>query len=584
MMIANENIGSFWSALIIEELARNGVTYFCLSPGSRSTPLITAVARHPQAQSIMIYDERAAAYHALGYARARGAPAALICTSGTAAANYFPAIVEAAQDEVPLIILTADRPPELRDSGANQTIDQVKIFGGYVRWFFDLPTPDTAVPAKFVLSCVDQLAAASLFPQKGPSHLNCMFREPLEPRPIPFDQGYMQQISGWLDSGEPWRRSYFPAAAVPGPNQDEIIRMLDRAEQGLIIAGRQDIGSDPQAIIRLAEKLNWPVFADITSGLKPWPDHPLLISGYDLIIGQANYDPSFALHLGGRFVSKRLQQKLEASTLQAYLQVSEQIGRTDPGHLVTHRLQADVAAFCQTVSSRITPKAKSAQAPELHKKSKRAEQAAMEVIQRFLPLNEPLIASLIMRHIPEDSGLFLSSSMPVREMDRFCGSVEKRLYIAANRGASGIDGVMASAAGFAAGLKRPVTLLIGDLALLHDLNSLAIIGKLKQPVCTILLNNHGGGIFHFLPIAGYPQLFEEFFAAPHGFSFAPAAKLFGLEYHTAGSSEEFSFAYKTALAAQKPALIEVTTDRRQTARLYQEIDEAVTAALSGEQK
>ncbi len=575
------NINHLWSRLIIEELLRNGIDYFCLSPGSRSTPLTTAVARHKKATSIIIYDERAAAYHALGYARAANKPAALICTSGTAAANYFPAVIEAAQENIPLIVLSADRPPELRDSGANQTIDQVKIYGNYVRWQMDLSAPDENIPAAYVLSTVDRLVHKATGATGGPAHLNCMFREPLTPVEQSVSKSYLQIISGWSKSEQPWT-TYIPQKILPERKHlKEIANRLSAGKNGLVVLGRLPQNKNTKVLRQFLEQLNWPVFPDVSSGLRLGGHSAPLIPYFDLMTPKFNAPFDAVLHLGGRFVSKRLQQFLQRHPPQEYIHVCANDMRLDEGQLVTRRVITSPEAFCRALgkvqpqdTARQTTAALRQQAQIVHAK-------LTELLPEDGALTQPLLSRLIARKIQDGGGLFLANSLPVREMNTFAVDDGARAAVAVNRGASGIDGTLASACGFAAGLNRPVTLLIGDLALLHDLNSLMLVKRIKQPLIIIVVNNGGGGIFHFLPIAECDDVFEKYFATPHQLTFEPAAQMFGLPYRLVSDAPQFTEVYRQALAAGQSMLIEVLTDREENVKLHHYILQELAGALSG---
>ena len=331
----NLNLNQFWSSLIVEELIRNGVDYFCVAPGSRSSPLAVAVAANPRAKSFVHFDERALAFHALGYASATRKACAVITTSGTAAANLFPAIIEASKKKLPLVILTADRPPEFRATGANQTIDQIKIFGEYVRWFFDLPCPTTDIPPGFVLTTIDQAVFRANGELKGPVHLNCMYREPLfengrdSSRAVPADLKY------WQDSRTPYT-SYFCSGDTyqkeryVSPEIEEKIRGIKR---GVIVVGKLASMAEQKNVLALAEKLNWPVFADVTSGLRLGCPHKNVIHYFDQILlgrDRSRPVPTGVLHLGGRITSKRWYDYVQKINPAEYIMVLNHRRETIP--------------------------------------------------------------------------------------------------------------------------------------------------------------------------------------------------------------------------------------------------------------
>jgi len=586
-MIADApTLNSLWSRLLVAELVRCGCSYFCISPGSRSTPLTLAAAEHPGAQTAICLDERGSAYHALGYARATGRPATLICTSGTAVANFLPAVVEAAQDGVPMLLLTADRPPELRHTGANQTIDQVKIYGDFVRWQVDLPCPDRAIAPQFVLTTVDQAVYRAKASPAGPVHLNCMFREPLAPvgETSRFDD-YLQPIQRWLRGKTPYTH-YPPRRMLPGtPALDRVVHKINRARRGVLVLGMLASEEDRLAAAALAKVLRWPVFADVTSGLRLGESPAEHIPYFDQILCSEaftrSHRPKMILHLGGRFVSKRLLQWLEAMPPAEYVMVERHPFRFDAAHRVSQRLEADIAVFCHAMLAEISGKSNPAWRQAWHAASERAGAAIGRALAAQEAASEPGVAQAISETILPGHGLFLANSMPVRDMDMFATAGAAAVRVAANRGASGIDGNIATAVGFAAGLGQPVTAVLGDLAFLHDLNALLQVKNSLVPLILVLINNDGGGIFSFLPVAEMREPFETFFGTPHGLTFAAAAELFGLDYHRPASMADFRRVYAAALQQPRSTVIEIRTERRENHRLHQELRAAVIAAVEG---
>jgi 2-succinyl-5-enolpyruvyl-6-hydroxy-3-cyclohexene-1-carboxylate synthase len=563
-----------WATLIVEELVRSGVDFFCVAPGSRSTPLVAALAENKNAKSLIHFDERGSAFAALGYARAAGRPAAWITTSGTAVANGFPAVVEAATDGVPMILLTADRPPELRQTGANQTIDQPDIFGDYVRWRFDLPAPEEAVDPAMVLTTVDQAVYRTLRAPSGPVHLNLMFREPFISAPEdPREE--LPAPERWLESGEPYTRY---AATRPAVDPDAIERLsnaLRPVKRGLIVAGRLPSRKQGEAVLRLAESLHWPLLPDVGSQIRLGTRSENLVAYHDALLAsepfKASHAPEAVLHFGGRAVSKRLEGFLAESRPDPYVVVRGNPFRLDPAHRVTHSVEADVLDLCAALAEAAGGDAR---ADHLWAKSWReASQRLDGYLDRFFEgteeLSEPLVARLISRHVPEEHALVVASSMPIRDLDTYAASDGASAPLAANRGASGIDGTIATAAGVARASGRPLTILIGDLALLHDLNSLAMVRDL--PVVVVVLNNDGGAIFSFLPVAHHEAFFEPYFGTPHGLSFEHAAAMFSLGYDCPRSATEFVEAYRKASGSSTPTLIEVRTERQENTRLHREL-------------
>ena len=590
----NSNLNQCWSSLIIEELIRNGVDYFCLAPGSRSSPLAVAVATNPRAKSFVYFDERALAFHALGYVSAARKACAVITTSGTAVANLFPAIIEASKKKLPLVILTADRPPELRHTGANQTIDQVKIFGEYVRWQFDMPCPTTEIAPGFILTTIDQAVFRANGELKGPVHINCMYREPLfegrdRPRPVPAD------LKHWQNARVPYT-SYVTAQKKLGADTINAITQEIRAiKQGIIVVGKiagpasGGAGAREQkSVLALAEKLNWPVFADVTSGLRLGSTHPNVIHYFDQILLSPVHSGSVLtakvdgiLHLGGRVTSKRWYDYVEAIKPERYIMVLNHPLRNDPLHGVTLRVQSRVDDFCAALAKKVTKGKANPFLFSLQKLNEKVNRIVEEYFGRETRLSEAAAARLVAQHVPAESGLFLASSLPVREVDMYADHKGKSVVVGANRGASGIDGTVASACGFAVGLSRTTTLLIGDLALLYDLNSLAMLKTSLRPLVIVALNNDGGGIFNFLPIAQFKNGFEKFFGTPHGFNFASAAEMFDLNYANPASAWEFIQAYEIAVQSRTSTIIEVTSDRKQGVAVVKRLQERICKVIGG---
>jgi 2-succinyl-5-enolpyruvyl-6-hydroxy-3-cyclohexene-1-carboxylate synthase len=571
-----------WATLIVEELIRSGVAFFCVAPGSRSTPLVAALAANERAESLVHFDERGTAFGALGYARATGRPAGWITTSGTAVANGLPAVVEAATDGVPMILLTADRPPEFRQTGANQTIDQPDIFGDYVRWRFDLPAPEEAVDPAMVLTTVDQAVYRARRAPSGPVHLNLMFREPFIPDPEDLE-GELPAPARWLESGEPYTRYTATRPAVGRDEVEHLWEALHPVERGLVVAGRLPSQKQGEAVLQLAESLDWPLLPDVGSQVRLGVRSENLVPYYEVLLASEPFreahTPEAVLHVGGRAVSKRLEQFLARSRPAPYVVVRENPFRLDPAHRVTHSVETDVLDLCAAlakVAQRRPPADARSWTASWREASEKVDRYLDRSFEKTKELNEPLVARLISRHVPEEHGLCLASSMPIRDVDTFAATDGAPIPLAANRGASGIDGTVATAAGFARGSGRPLTLLIGDLALLHDLNSLAMLRDL--PVVVVVLNNDGGAIFSFLPVARHKAFFEPYFGTPQGLSFEHAAAMFGLAYERPGSATEFVEMYGAACARNTLTLIEVITDRQENTELHRTLLSKISEA------
>lgn len=562
------NINHLWGKLIIEELVRCGVDYFCISPGSRSTPLVMGVAQNPQASSFVHYDERGLSYHALGYASASGKPVCVIVTSGTAVANCFPAVMEASKKKIPLIILTADRPPELRNTGANQTIDQVKIYGDCARFFFDMPCPAKDIPVEMVLTTIDQAVYRSKSGIPGPVHINCMFREPLVPSIIKESwKPDLTALKQWAQGELPFTSYKFYEKSLSSGTLKNISLEISKINKGIIVVGKLRTRNEEKSVLKLAERLNWPVFPDISSGLRQKSGAEQLIHFFDQLLlspdALGKYAPDGVLHLGGRMTSQRLQAFIQGAKPKRYIMVLNHPLRNDPTHQVTLRVDSSVEKFCEAALRFIKPRKDKGYVLSLRKVSDKISKIIDKHSKKQCFLNAPALINSICKLTPHKAGLFLASSMSIRVMDMFAWPNDKFFAIGANRGASGIDGTIASASGFAKGINSPCVLLLGDLAFLHDLNSLSLLKSIKHSFVTIILNDDGGGIFSFLPVAGYPEVFEKYFVAPHGLSFEAAGKMFGIPYYKPESYNDFADIYKGSLKENGASIIEISLNRQE---------------------
>jgi len=589
---AHAFIGAF-----VDELARAGVSDVCVAPGSRSTPLALLLARHRAIRVWVHLDERSAAYFALGVARARGKPAALLCTSGTAAANFFPAVVEAHNAGVPLLVFTADRPPELRDIGAAQTIDQNRLYGAHAKWFVEVALPD-ASPAmvRYARTLAHRAVAVASATPAGVVHLNFPFREPLvpaagdAPRSLPEPEALAWTGRG---HGTPW---VTVSRSEPMPDA-QVVRgmaeMLRRASRPLIVCGPQ---TDPELrapLVALAWALGAPVLADPLSQLRWGPhDRRPVIEAYDATLRQSilatALEPDLVLRVGGTPTSKPLLEFLARHGTATQVVVDG--GRwPDPMLVASHLLRADPRSACtvlldavKAVSAKLPPDTRWLSA--WRDIDDRARQALHDFCLSLDESFEGRALAEVAAMIPDDGTLFVSSSMPVRDLDTFGRGRDVRMRVFANRGANGIDGVVSTAMGVAAtqGGQRsgPVVLVIGDIALYHDMNGLLAAKRHELDITIVLLNNDGGGIFSFLPQAADPEHFELLFGTPHGLDFTHAARMYGARYCRATSWDSFRTAVMTGIRGRGLHLVEVRTERERNVELHRLAREAVARALA----
>lgn len=574
------NLNHLWGRLIVAELVRNGITEFCLSPGSRSTPLAVAAAECDDIRTTVHFDERGSAFRALGVAKATGRPAVLICTSGTAVANYYPTIIEASQSATPLIILSADRPAELRECGASQTINQVAMFGDYLRWSFDLLPPDEQISPEFLLSTVDYAVHKSFNFPAGPVQLNCQFREPLAPLGAEQDYSmYTESIKDWATRTSPYTGYLNSHRTVSDLNMKPLLDAVRSSKHGVLIAGTLPAHLDVTPIVKLAEQWRWPLIADISSNARfTGCESSGVICHSDLYLRheqiRSETRPDVVLQFGTAAISKSVMQ-YAASASTHYIIVADSPDRVDPLHRATLQISADSVAMARQLATEGEVPASS-----LLKNFNRYDEVAQQCLKAMsTPIDKEIselqVVGEIFRLSVASRGIFLATSMPIREADSVARQTNARLIVTANRGVNGIDGTIASAVGFANGLELPVTLLIGDIASLHDLNSLALLRQSDYPVIIVILNNDGGGIFSLLPVASIPQHFEKVFATPHGCDFRYAAEMFSLKYHNPASLKDFATVYRHAWKSRKPALIEVRTSRDANASQHRSLWEAV---------
>lgn len=577
------NLNAFWCSLLIEELARQHVTYIGIAPGSRSTPLALAVAANSSVKTVVHLDERALAYHLLGWARATGIPAAIITTSGTAAANLLPAVAEASMSHAPLILLTADRPPELRDTSANQTMDQVKLFGGYVRWQVDLPCPSPDMPLQAMLGAVDQAVARARWGSPGPVHVNCMFREPLAPLVAAYPKDrLLAPLRRWVKNGKPFT-NYMPSVEVAPDDPVVIPDCLRAARRGVIVAGALK-PDEAAAAVKLAAHLRWPVLPDIQSGLRLGKQPGEVVAHADLVMGNAawlkRHQPDAVVRVGGRLVSKRLAALGQDDENVPVILLSNRQERQDAGQRLDVHWFGVVANMLESLKKALPGgETSGAWLVGWQQAEKRVEKELLRKMSGGSKLTEPRLAWELTKRISHNHALFAGNSLPIRLLDTFAVAGADWAPVGTNRGVSGIDGLLATATGFAAGRAKPVTLLIGDLSLMHDLNSLALLRTSSVPVVAVVINNDGGGIFSFLPVAGTSPHVEKFFGLPHGRTFEGAATMFDLPYRRVESVALFVRAYREACASQRSALIEVVADRRTTVSSWRAIQKAVASCL-----
>ncbi len=573
-----------WARAFVDELARAGVREVALAPGSRSTPLVMAFAADGRFRPRVHLDERSAAFFALGVGKASGTPAVVLTTSGTAVANVYPAVVEAWAAEVPLIVVTADRPPRLRGADANQTIDQVRMFGGYVREFFESPEPALEGPAlRHFRGLAGRAVAAAVGRPAGPVHVNIPFDKPLEPIEVPqaFSAAHPLAARGRPD-GEPFV-AVTCARAQPSVPELEALREEIASPRGVIVVGPS---ADPArvgpAVRELAASTGFPVLADPLSGARFGPaGGAYCVAAYDLFLRDAltieRLSPSVVLRIGASPTSGALLSWLLHHN--GVSQVVIDAGGRWKDHLATatRYVQADPADTLRALAARATRTV----APEWEDLWRRVESAALEALSPMRgTLLEGDIWGAVLSSLTEGSTLFVSNSMPVRDLDALALPREEGLEVLGNRGASGIDGIVSTAFGIASQGRGRTVCVTGDVAFFHDQNGLLWSREPDAAVTFVLVDNDGGGIFHALPVAEHETQFTRYFATPHGLDFRHAAALHGLELEDTELGD-LGEALEKAIAAGGTKILRVRTERAASHRRRLELAEAVALSVRG---
>lgn len=579
--MAAPNRNTLWGRAIAEELAAAGIGAAVVAPGSRSTPLTVALAGHDEITVNSHLDERSAAYFALGRGRATGAPTPLVCTSGTAAANVHPAVIEAHQSRVPMVVLTADRPPALRDSGANQTIDQRALYGDAVRWHQTLPEPEpTGRKLRSVRVTVARAVAAATGTPPGPVHLNVPARKPLEPTPVPGD--VPADVADRMPLGAVGRDGAFVSTTTQTATVDRaacrrLARVLEATDRGLIVTGPANQPTPSRdALAAVTKATGFPVLADPLSGHRFGHAETLVCGGYDAYLESPEWpEPAVVLRFGASPTSKTLRTFLKRTDARQYL-VDPAGEWREASFTATDLIAADpdwlstqLADLCASPGGRSEWQARLAAAEQTH----------WETVGENTDYFEGTVAATVAETIPPDGTLMVSNSMPVRDLDRFGRPRAAPVRVFGNRGASGIDGITSTAFGLESATDGPVVLLIGDLAFYHDLNGLLAAGRFGLDPTIVLVNNDGGGIFHLLPIASFDPPFTEHFRTPHGLDFAPAGELYNLQFDRVVGLATLRERLETAIETPGAHVIEAVVDGERSHRVREQLQADLLARI-----
>jgi 2-succinyl-5-enolpyruvyl-6-hydroxy-3-cyclohexene-1-carboxylate synthase len=583
---------------LVSELARSGIRHACVCPGSRSTPLVAALVKEPAIRVWSHLDERSAGFFGVGLARASGRPVALVCTSGTAAANFLPAVVEASQARVPLVVLTADRPPELRGWGAGQTIDQIHLYGSHVRWFVEAPTPEARPELlRYARALAARLVASARQRPQGPVHANFPFREPLEPAPVAGD------VAPDLEARDPLAargRSTGPfTAGVEGTrraDEDLVERLAQRVRahpRGVLLCGPLDVEPEFASwCVRLARAAGWPVLADALSPLRcgPHTKEAPLLETFDTLLRverfAAEHAPQMVLRFGDAPTSNSVRLWLERHPAAQQILIDPDAVWHDPSHLASEILRVEPSSLASALAHRLendggVPRTEWLE--EFAAADCTARAALDQGIEEERSFLEPELVRVLADTLPEHATLFASNSMPVRDVDAFLPVTSKRVRVMGQRGANGIDGILSAALGASVGAEGPLVLLTGDLALLHDLGGLLAARRHGLKLTVVVVNNDGGGIFSFLPSARFPEEldFTEQFTTPHGLDLGRVAQLFGLVHARIGSAHHLRQELERALDGSCSTLLEIPIDRQASVAHHRRLWADVERVLSG---
>ena len=548
---------------LVGSLVSWGLTDACVSPGSRSTPLALALARDGRVRVHVHLDERASAFFALGHAKATGRPVAVACTSGTAAAEFLPAVVEASMSRVPLLVLTADRPPELSGVGANQTIDQVGLYGVYVRWSTDAQVPGERAEIGYWHGLGSDAWVRSLRHPPGPVHLNLPFREPLVP------SGRTVDLGGLADA---FTDMTFPAQRPSKADVGTLAEIVTSTERGLILAG--SLRAPPPALLELSGRAGWPIAAEPTSGLRV---PGALEAGQFLLADEgfvSTHVPEVVLQTGAAPTTRAGLGAVAAADRLVVVDPDDLVA--DPYRRADPRLVVEADELARAVTRRVGRREETPWLAGWHQADRRARRAVDELLDRWTEPFEGRIARDVAASAPEGSTLVVASSMPVRDLDAYMRPREG-LRVLANRGASGIDGFVSTVLGVSASA-TPTIALCGDLSLLHDIGSLLWSARAGHDAVLVVPNNDGGSIFSFLAQRDLPEL-GTLFTTPHGLDLGAVCQAAGAGHALVVHAEDLIPAVDRAFAARGVEVVEVPIERERDVTRHAEVSAAVSQAL-----
>jgi 2-succinyl-5-enolpyruvyl-6-hydroxy-3-cyclohexene-1-carboxylate synthase len=547
-----------------------------------------SLAQEPRIKTWVLLDERSAAYFAAGISRAINEPVAVISTSGTAAANFFPALIEARYSHIPLLIVTADRPSELWEWGANQTIDQSRMYGNHAKWSVTMASPEVTTDLlRYVRELSCRIFATAKQSPSGPVHVNFPFGEPLVPKNVPADipELFRRNQEAWesRNQASPYTRVQSGIRSVNLGMLKQLAGELQAVREGIIICGPQYDPTFPTAVVELAKRLGYPILADPLSQVRCGShDRTLIVDTYDAFLRSkkttAELVPKLLVRFGATPTSKTLQNYITHYDEARQILIHDADWQ-DPMHTATDLIQTDASLFAGELSTAINSSPQTEWSQAWLQVSRATHEIIHSRLSEIKEMFEGRIFAELAAILPTEATLFAGNSMPVRDLDAFFPGISKRIRFLANRGVSGVDGVVSTALGVSSVSREPTILVVGDVSFYHDMNGLLAAKRYRPNTTIIVLNNNGGGIFSFLPQHDYPESFEEYFATPHGLTFQSAASLYGLNYSKATSWDEFRGTLTSESVSSRPAIIEVETEREANLRLHQRIWSAVEETL-----
>jgi len=578
--VDSTNRNTALASALVEELARCGARRAALAPGSRSTPVALALWRQPAIEVAVIVDERSAGYFALGAAQGDGRPAIVLCTSGTAAANLHPAVCEADQAGVPLVVLTADRPPELRGIGAGQTIDQLKLYGSAVRWFCEVGSHDADDVGLLHYRSVAcrAYAAARGAPRPGPVHLNLAWRDPLGPEPRPEDVTASSPLALEGRGERPLTAVVSDAPLADEALVDELAARVSASPRGLVVAGRQLDETIAGPVAALAKRAGYPILAEPTSQLRlGGHDRELVVWPYDAIarLRPPALAPDLVVRLGDLPTSKALRQWLASLGGLRQVVVDPSFAWNEPSNQAETIVRAEPRSLAVGITDRL-PGASGEWQAEWLEAGRRAAAATQAELEALEEPTEPGAHAALSRLYADGDLVYTASSMPIRDQEAFVPSAPAQVRFLCNRGANGIDGLVSAGIGAAAASGRPTWIVTGDLGLHHDMNGLAALRHANVPVRIVVLNNDGGGIFEFLPQAGQIERdeFEALLGTPLGLAPERVAAAYGVPHVRVDRLDRLPTA-----ASPGTCLIEIPVDRRRNVEVHRRIADRVAESL-----